>query len=364
VTKQTLQYAPDYAVAPGEILQEALVERQMTQAELARRTDRPLKTINEIINGKAAITPETAIQLERVLGIPDRVWNNLEVRYRAALARAEEHRQLAGEVAWLNQIPVAEMIKHGLIPRLDDRAATLAEVLKFFGVSTTSAWERQWASGETAFRQALKFTISPGAVAVWLRWGELKAGEIEGAPYDPSRFRAALERIKPLTREDPAVFVPAVQRLCAEAGVAVVFIPELPQTRVSGATKWLSAEKALIQLSLRYKTNDQLWFTFFHEAGHILLHLKRELVLEGIEEVADPAKEEEANKFATEFLIPRREFEEFVQGAYDNSPAISRFASRIGIAPGIVVGRLQHDGLLPYRSTANQLKRSLRWSNG
>jgi plasmid maintenance system antidote protein VapI len=336
----------------------------MTQAELARRTDRPVKTINEIVNGKAAITPETAIQLERVLGIPDRVWNNLEVRYRAALARAEERRQLAGEVEWLNQIPVGEMIKHGLIPRLDDRATTLAEVLKFFGVSTTSAWKRQWASAETAFRQAVKFSISPGAVAVWLRWGELKAREIECAPYDPSRFRAALERIKPLTREDPAVFVPAVQRLCAEAGVAVVFIPELPQTRVSGATRWLSGEKAVIQLSLRYKTNDQLWFTFFHEAGHILLNAKRDLVLEGMEEVADAAKEDAADRFATEILIPRVAFGEFLRGAYGTATFIENFANRIGIAPGIVVGRLQHEQLLPYNSSCNRLKRSLRWIKG
>jgi hypothetical protein len=258
-------------------------------------------------------------------------------------------------------MPVAEMIKHGLIPRLPDRATTLAEVLRFFGVSTTSAWERQWASTETAFRQAVKFSISPTAVAVWLRWGELKAQEIKCAPYHASRFRAALDRIKPLTREDPAVFVPAVQGLCAAAGVAVVFIPELPQTRVSGATRWLSSEKAIIQLSLRYKTNDQLWFTFFHEAGHILLNAKRDLVLEGTEGIIDAAKEEAANRFATEVLIPRGAFGEFIRGAYDSATVIENFANRLGIAAGIVVGRLQHEQLLPYNSSCNRLKRSLRW---
>jgi addiction module HigA family antidote len=357
-----LQYAPDYAVAPGEILQETLLDRQMSQAELARRTDRPLKTINEIVNGKAAITPETAIQLERVLGIRDVVWNGLEVRYRAALARAEERRQLAGEVDWLNQLPVTEMTKYGLIRRLNDRTSTLAEVLNFFGVSTISAWERQWAAPKTAFRQALKFSISPASVAVWLRWGELKAREIACARYDPARFRVALEQIRPLTREDPAVFVPAVQRLCAGAGVVVVFIPELPQTRVSGATRWISADKALIQLSLRYKTNDQLWFTFFHEAGHILLNAKKDLVLEGIEEVADAAKEDAADRFATDLLIPKLAFGEFIRGSHDSAIAIENFANRIGIAPGIVVGRLQHEQLLPYNSSCNRLKRSLRWT--
>ena len=68
--------------------------------------------------------------------------------------------------------------------------------------------------------------------------------------------------------------------LCAHAGVAVVFVQELPNTGISGSTQWLTPTKALVQLSLRYKTDDQLWFTFFHEAGHILAHGKRQVFLE------------------------------------------------------------------------------------
>ena len=87
-------WRPDWAVSPGEILLEALEERGMSQAELARRTNRPVKTINEIVRGKAAITPETAIQLELVLSVPASFWNNLEIRYREHLAGSEARKQL------------------------------------------------------------------------------------------------------------------------------------------------------------------------------------------------------------------------------------------------------------------------------
>lgn len=152
-------------------------------------------------------------------------------------------------------------------------------------------------------------------------------------------------------------------RLCADAGVAVVFVPQLPQTRTCGATRRLNPNKALIQLSLRYKTNDHLWFSFFHEAGHILLHGKRNVFLEGgsVQGVEEQDKEEEANKFAADILIPLDELKRFLaSGQYRSKAGIVQFAKEIGIAPGIVVGRLQHDGKLP-QGHCNELKCRLEW---
>jgi HTH-type transcriptional regulator / antitoxin HigA len=156
-----------------------------------------------------------------------------------------------------------------------------------------------------------------------------------------------------------ARFVPALRALCASAGVAVVLVPGLPKTGLSGATRWLNPDKALIQLSLRYKSNDHLWFTFFHEAGHILLHGKKELFLEGRNGM-DEKKEHEANVFARDRLIPPREFTDFVRQADFSQEAITRLAESIGIAPGIVVGRLQHEDWLPH-SHCNALKIFYDW---
>jgi Zn-dependent peptidase ImmA (M78 family) len=156
--------------------------------------------------------------------------------------------------------------------------------------------------------------------------------------------------------------VPRLQELCASAGVIVLLIRELPKTHVCGATRWFSKDKALIQLSLRYKSDDQLWFTFFHEAGHIILHGKDLTFLEGNTEKNE--FEAEADCFATDFLIPKGAFKEFIRTQMISISTIRRFAQEIGIAPGIVVGRLQHEEKISYKTQLNELKTFFRWVNG
>lgn len=357
------QYTPDYVSPPGDTLLEVLEKRGMTQAELAERTGRPKKTINEIINGKAAITPETALQLELVFNIPASFWNNRERRYREFLAQQEEKERLEKQVAWLRGIPVTAMIKSGWIRRYRDKVEQLREVLNFFAVASPENWEGIWLNTHINFRKSQAFQSDFGAVTAWLRRGEIEASEIACVPYDANKFREALQKIRALTVEPPEIFQLKVERLCAEAGVAVVFVPQLPKTRTSGATHWLNGDKALIQLSLRYKTDDHLWFTFFHEAGHILLHGKRDFFLEGtgVASINDQEKEEEANKFAADILIPPANLKTFLASVQQFSKAnIIQFAAEIGIAPGILVGRLQHDNLLP-PSHCNDLKQKLEW---
>jgi HTH-type transcriptional regulator/antitoxin HigA len=362
-TDRAIPFTPEWAVPPGEILQETLDHLGMTQVELARRTERPLKTINEIIKGKAAITAPTAIQLERVLGVRDTIWNNLEANYRAALARRDEAQHLDTYREWVRRFPVKEMERRGLIPPGTDRIDTLRSILNFFGVSSVDAWEKEWATGPRAlFRQATAFPISREALAVWLRQGERQAQTMETGRFTRDRFLAALSRVRQLTAEAPRVFEPAMKSECATAGVSVVLVPELPRTRVSGAIRWLSSERALIQLSLRYKTNDQFWFTFFHEAAHLILHSRDQVFLEGIPGQGVLEQEEEANLWAAEFLIPRRSWDSLIAGNYQSASWIKQWASHWGIAPGIVVGRLQHDRRVNWQSTLNGLKEHYAWA--
>ncbi|MEA5507656.1 helix-turn-helix domain-containing protein [Halotia wernerae UHCC 0503] len=358
------QYTPDYVSPPGETLLEVLEEWGMSQADLAERTGRPKKTINEIINGKAALTSETALQLERVLNIPASFWNNRERQYREALARQDEQERLKKQVAWLDHIPVKAMIKSEWIQYYQDKVEQLREVLNFFAVASPEQWRAVWYKTNVYFRKFQAFPSDPGAVTAWLRRGEIEAAEIACASYDANKFREVLQKIRTLTVEPPDIFQPEVVRLCAEAGVAVVFVPQIPKTRTSGATHWLKPDKALIQLSLRYKTNDHLWFAFFHEAGHILLHGKRDFFLEGtgVVSVEDQQKEQEANRFAADILIPPADLKRFLTSVPQLSKAnITDFSCEIGIAPGIIVGRLQHDEVLP-PSYCNDLKQKLEWS--
>ena len=359
--KKKNQFKPDYAVLPGDTLKETIDALGMSQADLAERTGRPKKTINEIIQGKAAITPETALQLEKVLGVPANFWNNLQRNYEESLARISEQTSLEKHVAWLKKIPVAAMIQNGWIKKHSDGVQQLREVLGYFGVASPASWDERWMGQEQfSFRKSKLFKSDPGAVSAWLRMGEIVAQKTKCQPYDANKFKETLTNIRALTKEKPEVFQPEVERLCAEAGVVVVFVKELPKIRTSGATWWFNPNKAVIQLSLRYKSNDQLWFSFFHEAGHILKHGKKEFF---IEDSVVNEKEREADEFASNFLIPKGHLEGFLRAnALLSKSAINNFADSLNIAPGIIVGRLQHEKKLPH-SHCNELKLRLAWKD-
>ena len=356
--KSTFQ--PNYAIPPGDTLKETLESLGMKQSELAQRTGRPKKTINEIIKGKVAITPGTAIQLERVLGVPASFWNNLERNYQDTMARLREKEQLQSQIQWLKTFPIATLVRKGWLPKEKSDVDKLRALLNFFGVAGMNEWKMIWESSEAAYRRSVAFRSKPTAVAAWLRRGEVEAIRIECHPYNNSTFRSSLQKVRGLTQESPEVFEPEMKRLCAKAGVAVVFVPELPGTHLYGATRWIGTSKALIQLSLRGKSDDHLWFTFFHEAGHILLHGKKEIFIEakgeGCRKIGSSEKEQEADRFAQAFLIPTEDYKDFLDCGRFNNSDIQEFAKSLGLAPGIVVGRLQHDGIIPY-SVANRLKK-------
>jgi HTH-type transcriptional regulator / antitoxin HigA len=354
------QYLPNSVSPPGETLLEVLSTRGMSQAQLAERTGRPTKTINEIVKGKAAITPETALQFELVLGVPASFWNNREQQYREALARQRENESLASQIAWLDKIPYKAMAKRGWIPESGDKIQLIQHALMFFGVASPRSWNDVWASTQVAFRQSPKLKSDPGAVAAWLRKGELEAQRITADEFNANLFKETLRQIRGMTRELPRDFASVVVTECSKAGVKVVFVPELPNTCTWGATRWLSPSNALIQLSLRYKRDDHLWFTFFHEAAHILLHGKRAVIVE-TEDGDKDERELEADAFAQEWLIPEAEYRKFKRLGSRSCAAISRFAYDLGIAPGIVVGRMQHDGTLA-RAHCNHLKKPVGWA--
>jgi Zn-dependent peptidase ImmA (M78 family) len=194
-------------------------------------------------------------------------------------------------------------------------------------------------------------------VATWLRLGELKAKEINVEPFDAKHFRRVLGDARALTVKDSRVALNRLQKECAAAGVAIVFLAEIGGTRASGAARWLTPSKALIQLSDRHRADDQFWFSFYHEAAHLLLHSKKEMFVSPVEHgsIAE-AEEDEANRFAEAHLIPRR-YEASLRGLQTERDVV-KFAGELGIAPGIVVGRLHSEGLWAW-SRGNKLKRKI-----
>lgn len=355
---QINHYEPDLVTPPGEILLEKLQEIGMTQTDLAERIGRTKKTVNEIIKGKAPILSETALQLERVLAIPARFWTSAEGQYREFLAREQERVTLRSQLSWLKTIPIKPMVKLGWLPERADPVANLQDALNFFGVASLDALTQIGNEKCLAFRKSDVHKIDQYALLAWIRKGEIEAQKQHCDPYVESRFREVLKEIR-LSRDPADSYIPQMAELCATAGVALVFVREIPGARVWGVTHWLSPDKAILQLSLRGKTDDHFWFTFFHEAAHILLHPKREIFVES--EGTQNVREDEANRFASDFLIPVTAWQEIAQARPRSAAEVRSMAKRLGIAPGILVGRLQREGLLPW-THLNSLKAKLELS--
>lgn len=357
-----MSFEPDWISPPGDTLADLLEERSWSQTEFADRIGYTEKHISLLINGKASITEEAALKLERVVGSTAQFWLSREAQYRESLARTQETKALEREGDWLNGLPLRHMVDFGWVRSFPSTGEQVAECLSFFGVASVRAWRKSYKEPLAAFRASKKFPIDPAATTAWLRQGERKATSIRSAPYDKSKFRAALVEIRHLTNEiDPDVFVPKLIEICSRVGVAVVLEPAPKGCPLSGATKWMSPDKALLMLSLRHKSNDHLWFSFFHEAGHLLLHGKRMMFVD-IEGMLTDEQEDEANRFARDLLIPPTMGSRLSTLALQEQEVI-RFAGEATIAPGIVVGRMQKEGYLPW-SKLNHLKVRYSWKNG
>lgn len=354
-------YAPQSVTPPGATLADVLAEAGMSQIELARRMGRSAKLINEVLQGLAPITPETALQLERVIRIPAHFWLAREARYQEFQARQREAEVLRANLSWLRRFPIAEMIRRGWIRSCSTPEAQLEELLAFFQIASPAIWDGRWEHLQVAYRRNRQAATSREALSVWLCQGERLAREMPMAAYDESAFRVLLDRARKWTTGELSETMPRIIEQGRRAGVAIVIVQELPNAPVSGATRWLSSTQALLQLSLRYRRDDQFWFSFFHEAGHLLLHGKRQIFLDGLDAGAEAAAEHQADRFAAQHLIPDT-WLPALQALEPTQAAVRAFAEQVGIAPGIVVGRMQYEGWLPY-SHLNRLKRTLHWDS-
>jgi len=335
---------------PGDTIQETINTIGMKQPELAERMGKNIKNINRIIKGKESITQNTAIQLERVLGIPANFWLEREKEYRQELAQIEAEESLSEDIHWLKEFPVRVMQQLHWIPDTRGQIQILKNLLAFFGIATPQQWKEIYIdrSLTVAFRLSLAHTNNPGAMSAWLRKGELQAQELKPKKYEKKRFIKVLNQAKILVQAQPEDFKERLQSLCSDAGVAVVFTPCLPKAPISGASRWImNATIPLIQLSCRYKTNDTFWFTFYHEVGHILKQGKKDVFLEDVKGTKiDKRKETVADNYASETLFPAMAFKKLKTESIIDETIIYAYAKEFKTHPAIVAGRLEHEGLV------------------
>jgi len=349
-----LGYEPAELVHPGETLAERRGHHDMTQVQFARRTSLTPKHINQVLKGSVGISPEVALAFERVTSIPARYWTQLEANYQTAKQQIIEEQTLKEHVHLVDSFPVKTLARLGHVAIRKSRVQQLKELLRFFAVADVHALEQVWLK-PALYRRSQAFQADEGSLAAWLRLAELHAAQISTNPFDAGRCRAAIPEIRSLSRVPDAVWVKPLQDTCASVGIALVIMKELPGCRINGATRWLSPDKAMIVLSLRHRRNDIFWFTLFHEMCHILRHSKKETFVDAKGSGIDHELEVEADIFASRILIPPHAADELHHLA--TTSHVEQFAERIGVAPGIVVGRMQHDHLIPYSQWTNLIDR-------
>ena len=352
-------YNPDYAVPPGWLLEEHLEVSEISHAEFARRCGRSAKMISEIIAGKAPVEPETALQFEKVLGVAARIWLGIETDYQLHMARRAEAEEAARQEGWLRAFPLKELVSRGCFEKPESAADAVGKVLSFFKMGTVDAWLAKYASANVAYRHSPAFKSSDACLATWLRMGEMAADQQQCADYNEAEFKSAVHEVRGLTREPVAAALTRTRQLCNDAGVVLALVKPLPMTALSGAAWWHSPRKAVVQLSARHKTDDHLWFSFFHEAAHIILHSKKDVFVDTTNGDGEEL-EKQANEWASNALVPRAAWQHFVATLPRSEASVRAFADDQGIAPGIVVGMLQHERAVHW-SHLNNLKVRLQW---
>jgi plasmid maintenance system antidote protein VapI/Zn-dependent peptidase ImmA (M78 family) len=353
-------FKPSKLIPPGETISEILEERKITTSDFANGIGVPYETAHRLLAGDFVIDEDLAVSLSGVLGASPTFWLNREESYRAQLT-AVKAPLTSEETSWLKELPVSAMQKSGWLPKVVYPAQNLRNCLSFFDVPDVDSWRKIYKSGSelAAFRTSPAFDPKLGAVAAWLRQGEIEADFIDCNPWDKDSFLRALQTAKSLTtQEDPNIFIPELQKIFAACGVAVVIARTPDGCQASGATKFVSDEKAMLMLSFRHLSDDHFWFTFFHEAAHLILH--GDVVFVEGEHCPDSVQEQEANNFSAGFLVPA-EYQNELKLLGNDIRKILKFSRKLGISPGIVVGQLQHLGIVKHYHL-QKLKVRYKWA--
>jgi len=346
----TNEYFPETVTHPGFTLNEKLEEIGMSKKEFALRTEKPEQTIIKIIKGNSSITPDMSIQFENVLKIPAKFWLEKQYRYDETVSRNKRQSAIEEAKEWARCFPYAEMAKLGWVPSTRKIEEKIGTLFQFFGLSGKTAWEDYYYKQKlkVCFRISLKQTTESYAVSAWLRRGEILAEKLKVPSYNANKFKQNLVSIKDLMAHHSEGFFIELQNLCKQAGVKVVYTPCLPKAPIHGSTRWIG-DTPLIQLSARYKQNDRFWFTFYHEAGHILLHGKKYVSIENIKfSDIDQEKEKEADAFAIDWTLSEEQEQELRCVVRLTERDVGVFAKKFNTHPAVIIGRFHHKGILPY----------------
>lgn len=336
------------AIPPGETIKEQLSFRGMTQKEFAVRMGLTEKHVTNLLKGRVQLTSNVAMRLESVLNVPAIFWENLESLYREALLKVEMENQMEADAEIVKKLPYGDMVSNGWIPSSDDSYEKVSNLRKFFEVSTLKLIGDR-AISRIACRRFSSGDKSDYALLAWAQKAKLEARNLQTEPINISGLEKNIQKIRMMSIYPPEVFCSKLKKIFSDNGVALVFLPHIENSALHGAS-FYDGRKIVIGLTVCGRYADIFWFSLFHEVAHVIYgHI-------GQAEGTSDEDEKAADLFASEVLVPSEELKSFVQSKIFTSDALKQFAELVDIDVGILVGRLQHDGIIGYNKF-NSLKK-------
>ncbi|MGC9399952.1 MAG: HigA family addiction module antitoxin [Anaerolineae bacterium] len=334
---------PARVPAPGQIIRRELEARGWTQKDLAEIMDRPEQTISQIVNAHKRITPETALQLAAAFGTSADLWLGLEKEYQLYLARKEHnHSEIRRKSRLHSMVPLTEIIRRGWIKAQDTLEALEQEVRDFLEVSSLE----EQPSMAVSLRRSDAYDPQIAAQTAWVKRVEHLARAQAVEAFDLARLQTDIPQL--LSHAQHVEDVANVPNFLRRHGVHFLIVPHLERTYVDGAAFTLEGHP-VIALSLRYDRIDNFWFTLMHELAHIVAEHEGGH-LDNLDEPAESPEEIEANQMAQDWLVDAAALAHFVETTqpYFSHAKIKAFAANLQRHPGVIVGRLHHEGILDY----------------
>ncbi|NCB42091.1 MAG: addiction module antidote protein, HigA family [Clostridia bacterium] len=361
ITMSRLEYNNIVAYHPGYYVKEMIEEFNITQDEMAKRLDVTSKYLSDFVNGKAKLSEEMMIKLSRVFGTSTELWLNLNAKYIEKSIEIEKLKMVEEECAIAQKIDYTFFVDLGILPAKRNICDKVDELHKYFKVASLKVLNRQDFLVQYKSAVANIADVNIINANAWVQTAINMGRDVETKDFDETKLKKSIEEIRSMTKQDPKEFVGMLKEILKECGVALILIPHLKNSGVNGAVKWLDSDKVLIALNDRNKYADYFWFALFHELGHVLQKRKKLLIISDASEQEHEKSElmdrleNEANQYARNTLIDDQAYKTFTDKIAISTAAILKFSEENGIHPGIVVGRLQRDGLLAFNQN-NDLK--------
>jgi HTH-type transcriptional regulator/antitoxin HigA len=346
---ETKSHIPFIASHPGGLLKDELEARSINQIDFAVEIGMHKTMLNEILKEKRPVTAETALLLEKTLGISAEYWMRYQSKYELDLARIKEKniQKLVNIDIWKiikEYVPVNYFKKLGYL--VDELTIDIAKIKEVYGINNVDELVGLSAKQKfSLFRKSEKLKISEKNVLAWNVVAKYEANKQEVNAFNPEKISDLIQELQTIFFENKEAVNQVAIKL-NQYGIKFILLPKLEQTPIDGYTFWSGGNPA-IALTLRHNRIDNFAFTIMHEIGHIDLHLKGDAAQEFFDLTTKNSHleyiEKEADEYAKNSLIPKAIWSKINSKADFSDAMILEFSTKNKVNPAIILGRINHE---------------------